>query len=61
MKQIRIKTIAILEEQIAVSRRKMMDLWDDRGGTDADVLAASIELDQLLNLYHKLTMPPKPR
>lgn len=60
MTQTQIKTIAALEEAIAASRRRMTDLWEARGGMDADVLAASIELDQLLNLYHKLTQPAKP-
>ena len=49
-----------LEQKIAKSRQKMMDLWDDRGHTDPEILAASIELDRLLNIYQKLLSQTKP-
>lgn|GEM_PF-887676 len=42
-----------LEKLIAASRKKLQDLWNERGYTDADVLKASIELDHLLNRYQK--------
>lgn len=48
------KTLRILEQQIAVSRKKLQTLWDARGFTDADVLAASMELDQLINRLQRL-------
>jgi len=44
-----------LENLIAASRKKLQDLWNERGYTDADVLQASIELDHLLNRYQKQT------
>lgn len=45
---------ADLEIQIKVARRKMEKLWVERGFTDENVLAASVELDQLLNQYQRL-------
>ena len=44
-----------LEQQIAVSRQRLQNLYDARGQTDNDVLAASIELDDLMNRYQKLS------
>lgn len=44
-----------LEIKIKVARKKMYRLWNERGYTDKNVLAASIELDNLLNQYSKLT------
>lgn len=44
-----------LEQQIAAGRRKMQALWEARGYTDSDVLAASVELDDLMNRYQKLS------
>jgi hypothetical protein len=58
-------TIPNLERLIAASRRKLHDLWDAHGYTDATVLEASIELDNLLNRYYKqkvegdVSIPPK--
>jgi hypothetical protein len=49
------KTIECLEQQIAVGRRNLQTLWDAHGCTDDVVLAASIELDKLINQYHKMT------
>lgn len=43
-----------LKMQIAASRQKLQALWDARGYTDAEVLAAGLELDQFFNEYHKL-------
>ena len=31
----------------------MQQLWNERGDTDAQVLTASIELDRLINEYHR--------
>lgn len=47
------QTIQKLKKKIAVSRRKLQELWDAKGHTDAAVLEASIELDRLINLYQK--------
>ncbi len=44
-----------LENQIEISRKKMQDLWNQRGYTDEVVLKASIELDELLNEYQRLS------
>lgn len=48
------QTIETLEIEIAAGRRKLMDLYDARGRTDPEVLAAGIELDKLLNEYQRL-------
>lgn len=53
------KTIQQLEEKIAIDRRRLQELWDARGITDAEVLDASIELDNLLNLYQKYLLKEK--
>jgi hypothetical protein len=53
------KTIQQLEEKIAIDRRRLQELWDARGITDAEVLNASIELDNLLNLYQKYLLKEK--
>ena len=50
------KPIQTLKQQIATSRQRLQDLYDTKGTTDAEVLAAGIELDQLLNQYDKLTL-----
>ena len=49
-----LKIINSLEQQIDAGRQKLQELWEDRGFTDAEVLAAGIELDDLLNEYQKL-------
>jgi hypothetical protein len=41
----------IEEEKIQSARIKMQDLWEYKGFTDDEVLAASIEVDVLLNNY----------
>ncbi len=53
------KIIDSLKKQIATGRQKLQDLWEDRGFTDAEVLAAGIELDDLLNEYQKLKSQTK--
>lgn len=61
MTQTNSRKIHTLKQQIAVSRQMLQNLWDaygqtDSGGiTDADILAASIELDDLMNRYQKLS------
>jgi hypothetical protein len=44
-----------LEQKIATGRRKLQKLYNAHGCSDAVVLAASIELDELINQYQKLT------
>ncbi|HBF39128.1 MAG TPA: aspartyl-phosphate phosphatase Spo0E family protein [Firmicutes bacterium] len=48
-------TLEKLIEQIRISRNQMQQLWDEKGYTDEEVLAASIELDHLLNEYYNVT------
>lgn len=50
-----LKELRALKKQIVATRAKMNELWNQRGYTDAEVLAASVQLDQLLNRYHQLT------
>lgn len=50
----RINDLNILKGKISSTRAKMNALWEQRGRTDKDVLAVSMELDRLLNLYQKL-------
>ena len=47
------KTILTLKQQIAAGRDRLQTLWEARGHTDPDVLAASIELDELINQYYQ--------
>jgi hypothetical protein len=42
-----------LEQKIADARRKLQEAYDARGYTDSVVLAASVKLDRLINLYQK--------
>ncbi|HBF37667.1 MAG TPA: aspartyl-phosphate phosphatase Spo0E family protein [Firmicutes bacterium] len=44
-----------LIEQIRISRHQMQQLWDEKGYTDEEVLAASIVLDHLLNEYYNVS------
>jgi hypothetical protein len=46
--------IDILKQQIAASRRILHDLWNAHGASDPAVVAASVELDCLINQYHRL-------
>jgi hypothetical protein len=55
MPKINLDTLLLLEKQIAVSRCKLQALWDARGYTDTDVLAISVELDELMNQYQRLS------
>lgn len=43
-----------LKKQIATVRQRLQTLWNARGYTDEKVLATGIELDNLLNEYHRL-------
>ncbi|HZH87942.1 MAG TPA: aspartyl-phosphate phosphatase Spo0E family protein [Chitinophagaceae bacterium] len=43
-----------LKKQIVAGRQKLQSLWNIRGCTDEMVLAAGIELDNLLNEYQRL-------
>jgi hypothetical protein len=54
MLQITHKKINNLEQKLKASRIKLQTLWDLHGVTDAEVLAASIEFDKLLNQYQKV-------
>ena len=47
------RQLQILEAKIVASRNRMTALWEARGYTDAEVLAAGIELDELLNEYER--------
>jgi hypothetical protein len=49
------KTIQTLEQKIAAGRRNLQTLWDTYGCSNDVVLAASIELDELINQYQKIT------
>jgi hypothetical protein len=42
-----------LERKLTDSRLKLQTLWNQYGVTNAEVLAASIEFDELLNQYQK--------
>ena len=50
------KAIQTLKQQIATNRQRLQILYDAKGCTDPEVLAAGIELDELLNQYEKLNM-----
>ena len=43
-----------LKKQTATVRQRLQTLWNARGYTDEKVLATGIELDNLLNEYHRL-------
>ncbi len=42
-----------LEQKIAAARNKLQKAYEASGYTDSIVLAASVELDELLNIYQK--------
>jgi hypothetical protein len=48
-------SLKILEGQIRIARNRMQRLWGEKGYTDDEVLAASIEVDRLLNEYDRVT------
>lgn len=45
--------IAALKIKIEHTRKRLNDLWAQRGSTDYDVLRAGIILDKLINEYEK--------
>jgi hypothetical protein len=47
-------SLETLLEQINFARNRMQQLWDEKGYTDEEVLAASIEVDRLLNAYDRI-------
>ncbi len=47
-------SLEMLLEQINIARNRMQQLWDEKGYTDEDVLAASVEVDRLLNAYNRI-------
>jgi hypothetical protein len=53
MPQTNVNDLLTLEKQIAAGRRKLQELYDACGGTTPEVLALSIELDELMNEYEK--------
>jgi hypothetical protein len=46
-------TLKKLLEQIKIARNRMQQLWEEKGYTDNEVLAASIKVDHLLNEYDR--------
>jgi hypothetical protein len=48
-------TLEKLLEQIKFARNRMQQLWDEKGYTDDEVLAASVAVDRLLNEYDRVT------
>jgi hypothetical protein len=48
--------LARLKVKIARARKRLQDLWDERGCTDYDVLTVSTALDELINEYNRLTV-----
>ncbi|WP_243663000.1 aspartyl-phosphate phosphatase Spo0E family protein [Hydrogenispora ethanolica] len=46
-------SLRMLYEQIELLRDRMQQLRNEKGYTDPEVLDASIELDGLLNEYHR--------
>lgn len=55
----KINALNELKAKISSTRAKMNALWEQRGYTDKDVLAVSIELDRLMNHYHQLVTKMK--
>ena len=45
-----------LLEQITIARERMQLLWEKKEYTDHEVLAASIEVDHLLNEYDRVLL-----
>ncbi len=48
------QTILALQQQIAAGRNKLQALWQGSGRIDSTLLAASAELDELINRYYRL-------
>jgi hypothetical protein len=55
MKQTDLRKLHILKLKIAAGRQRLQKLYDVHGCSDDVVLAASIELDVLINQYRKMT------
>jgi Spo0E like sporulation regulatory protein. len=53
MPQTDVSALSALKKQIAAGRRKLQELYDAHGTTTPEVLAVSIELDELINEYDK--------
>ena len=43
-----------LKNQITIARKKLNQVWAERGKTDAAVLAVGDELDRLINEYERM-------
>ncbi|HBF35693.1 MAG TPA: hypothetical protein DDW50_00045 [Firmicutes bacterium] len=54
MSNINTVTLSELQQQISICRNRMYRVWKEKGYTDSEVLAVSMELDQLLNRYYLL-------
>lgn len=54
-----VKDLNSLKNQISITRAKMNELWNQRGCTDAEVLAVSVQLDRLLNQYQQIVYSKK--
>ena len=48
--------IQTLKQQIITSRERLQTIWDTHGCTDSEVLAAGIELDELMNEYQLIVI-----
>ena len=46
--------LTVLENRIVMLRKRLHQIWEERGCIDDAVLAASTELDQVLNEYQRL-------
>lgn len=55
----RFKNLESLKNQITATRAKMNEIWNQRGYTDSEVLAVSIQLDHLINQYQQITYSKK--
>lgn len=45
--------LIFLKAQIAIARKKLNEVWVERGKTDSVVLAVGNELDRLINEYER--------
>lgn len=46
--------LAKAELQLAAAKRRLARIYEERGRTDAEVLAVGEEVDKLLNLYERM-------
>ncbi|NLY90468.1 MAG: aspartyl-phosphate phosphatase Spo0E family protein [Firmicutes bacterium] len=60
MTQGKTTSLNTLKQEINYARQRLETLWKIRGCTDPDVLKASMELDLLLNEYHRLSHKDRP-